>query len=179
MFEVEKRGFLDEHDHDALLRRFKADGISIEEDHRETIFFVIPDATLKITRSLSLGTSKIAYKTGDIARSVAQKEYETSIAFTDFDNAVQTFKHLGFENVQETQQKRFNIQLGSSTLSLKWSIDWGYHFEIDTVVENEEEIASAEAKLLEECAQLSLIPLTASEFSEFCESVQEKYNRTS
>lgn len=176
MFEVELRGFLTEADFHRLRQKLEHDNVALVEDHRETIFFVIPDATLKVARLLSSGTAKIAYKKGDIATNASQEEIEIAISSLDFDVAVQMFQALGFERIQRTSQRRFNAAIGGSDLSLKWSEDWGYHFEIERMVNEESEVPEALTALQDQCVTLGIEPLSENEFSEFCASVEARHS---
>ena len=178
MFEVELRGFLSESDYRGLLKQFTEQALEIEEDHRETTFFIIPNATLKVAKLTSKRQAKVALKLGDIAKSASQKELELDLKESEFDTAVQIFKNLGFSKIQDTRQLRHNVVIDDIVLSLKWSADWGYHFEVEKLVLSEADVKSAMASLKSFCQLHGLSPLSDQEFEDFCNRVQVGYEES-
>ncbi len=176
MLEVEYRGLIVE-DRFEKLRKILTDiAGKAEEDHRDTMFFMIPNCTLKVTRMVSKRSAKIAFKSGDIVRSIAQHEIEIPIPQDSYEDMIAIFKSLGFTQTQATHQIRYNFSIEGCDLSLKWSKDWGYHFEIDCVVASASEIAEAQTKLLKTLNGLQLTPMTEQEFEEFRRRIDAQHN---
>ncbi|MHA7820260.1 MAG: CYTH domain-containing protein [Erythrobacter sp.] len=173
--EVEVRGFLDSEGYANTKSRLQDLGLTGTPDNRITTFFMVDGATLKVTNMVDLTSCKIAYKSGDIARSEFQNEIEIGIDPADFDSVVQMFQSLGFTDIQETKQQRINYEIDSCSLALKWSEDWGYHFEVDKVVSSQSDVASARAKIEQVCKKIGLNPLSDDDFAAFCVEIAEKH----
>jgi adenylate cyclase class IV len=174
--EVELRGFFsDEKEFNDRLAALRAIASSVEEDHRDTVFFMIKDATLKVARLNSKRRAKIAYKGGDIVRSKAQKEIEMEIPYDSYDDAIAMFVALGFSDMQLTQQVRYNLIVGEFEIAMKWSKDWGYHFEAEKVVCGETEAERAELDLAAFCHSHHLRALSEAEFEAFRTAVDTKH----
>lgn len=173
--EVEIRGFLTENKYRNLGKYLDENAKSKTIDDRETVFFMIPGATLKIARQLQKNTAKIALKTGQISKG-GQKEYEIEIKPDAFEEAVDLFKELGFKDIQRTSQKRVDYKYRNwCEISLKWSKDWGYHFEIEKVISKNELMGKTRKKLMEIAKELGLNVISEDEFMEFAAKVDEKY----
>ena len=158
-----------------LLASLKEIASDFEEDHRDTTFFIIPNATLKVARLRSKERAKIAYKSGDIVRSKGQTEIEIDIPYENYDSAIAMFKMLGLNTTQTTQQIRFNLMVQDVEIAMKWSEDWGYHFEVEKMVKREADVDMAQRQLADFCKEHGLTPLSDEEFEEFRISIDANH----
>jgi len=174
--EVEIRGFLNKNKYKKLISFLDKHSRVKDIDHRETVFFIIPKKTLKVTKQISKNSAKIALKVGEIGRNI-QEEYEVSIDPQDFDLMVNLFKKLGFTQVQYTLQKRNNYRYKNYEIAVKWSKDWGYHFEIEKVIQDPALAEETKRELNQFARKLGLKTMSEREFSEFAAKV-DKSHRT-
>lgn len=175
MIEVEVRGFLSKEEFETKLKEFQKISSSFEEDHRDTTFFMLPEATLKVTKMKSKNQSKISYKSGDIVSSVGQEEVELLIPITDYDKAVLIFTKLGLTDKQITEQIRYNFNIDGFEVSLKWSKDWEYHFEVEKLVNDRSQMDNINSEIKEFCSKFKLKPLSEEEFLSFREKVDSNH----
>lgn len=180
MFECEVRGFFkDETTFQQSLTKLKAEADRYEEDHRATTFFMMKDATLKVAHLQSKGKAKIAFKAGDIVHAKAQREIELSLAPDDVANAVAMFEGLGFHDIQQTSQTRYNLWFDEIEVAMKWSKDWGYHFEAELIGQTESDIASNLQRLHIFCENHDLKIVASDEFEAFRQQIDAKHKASS
>lgn len=173
-FEVEFRGFLTEEEFSSKLAWLRESAEDFEEDHRRSVFFILPEKTLKIAHLKSLNTARVTLKIGNISGG-KQRELEMPISVESIGVALQIFTELGYEDKQDTEQLRYNGTIEDVKVSLKWSADWGHHFEAEIVVGTSGEISSAEERLRSFCARFELKALTESEFELFRKTIDLRH----
>lgn len=172
--EVEVRSIFNEDKYNEIKGFLSAHAIDLGEDDRETVFFIIPDKTLKVTKNVSKNNAKISLKVGNI-NTGQQEEIEISIDLLDFNNAVKIFQVLGFDEIQYTLQKRHNYLYEGIELALKFSNDWGYHLEAEMVVDSEDRISEANIKIKELYRKLHLKPLTEREIDKMRKKIDSRH----
>lgn len=175
IYEVETRGRLSIDDYTYLLNLAKKLNLTLDTDDRETVFFILSGKTLKVTKRLSNNNSKIALKLGDIATAKFQEEIEIPFNGDDFTKAVKTFRDLGFKEIQYTFQKRSNFTYKGIVFSIKWSLDWGYHFEAEIVTSDKTNIEPARQNLLAVVHELGLTTMSDDEFKNECDRIDQKH----
>lgn len=182
-FEVEVRGLLSQDEYDRLTSYLEEKSSKKQMDDRKTVFFEIPDATLKVAQRLQVGDAKIALKLGDISKSIAQREVEVTIPEALAEPMVQMLsdllRHLGHDRVQHTQQRRVNYWLGETEWAVKWSQDLGHHFEAEKVVRSEAEVPAARKELVGLTESLGLRILTTAEMNALGERASARHRKLS
>ena len=173
--EVEIRGVLDENKFQQISLYLKENSSNIIIDNRKTVFFIMPGKTLKVSEYVNKHKAKIALKIGDIVKDKSQTEFELYFTSDQFENAVMIFKNLGFTDIQYTAQERTDYEYKNCTISLKWSEDWGYHFEIEKVVSDENIISDTRQYLLAIAGELGLTIMNEQEFGYRCEEIDKKH----
>lgn len=159
--EVELRGVLNEKD-------FKRVGQCLqiadhkEEDNKLTYFFVTEGFILKVTDEESKNKAKITVKVGDETKNILQ-EYEIEIDRKSVVDSVSILRALGFDKVNPVNQKRINYSYKNAEIALKYTPDWGYHFEVEKIVNDIDEVDAARSELEDLCRELSIIPMTPAE----------------
>lgn len=172
--EIELRSLLDKDRYDRLKMFLDTNAQDLGEDNRETVFFIIPGKTLKVTKNLSKNQAKFSLKIGNI-NTGKQEEIEISIDPADFTKMVKIFQTLGFSEIQYTSQKRHNYLYEGIECALKYSDDWGYHFEAEVVVDSEDRISDAKRKIKELYQKLHLKPLTEREIDKMREKIDSRH----
>ena len=178
MIEVELRGFLTEDEFKLKLKELQTISTSFEEDHRDTVFFMLSKATLKVTHMKSKKQAKIAYKAGDINSTTGQDEIEISIPVEEYENTIILFQNLGFTNKQITSQIRYNLKIDNFEVSMKWSRDWGHHFEVEKMVAEPSLVNQAFVDVKEFCMQNGLKVMDTNEFEKFRQRVDAEHRQT-
>lgn len=174
--EVEIRGLLTDEKYNQIINFLDKEGQNKELDDRKTTFFIMPEKTLKITEKISQNKAKISLKTGDIVLDNSQTEFEIEIDPSEFAIAENIFIKLGFNQIQHTEQKRINYDYEEVEFAIKWSVDWGYHFEMEKMVSNESEVGEARETLHKLATKLDLEVMSEEEFGRRCKEIDNKYN---
>jgi len=173
--EIELRGFLTPEGKINLEKQLLNNGILGVEDNRDTTFYIIDRGTLKVAKS-SNGTAKLAFKKGDFVKDDGLVEIEIPIKPEDVEKMNSVLGYLGFNDIQITQQKRTNYDMGNGIeLSVKYSKDWGEHFEIDKVIEDSQDEEKAKAELMDILKEYNLSIATEEEIENLKQRVDGQY----
>lgn len=174
--EVEIRGLLTKREYKQLTALLNQIALDKMKDDRKTTFFIVSGKTLKVTNQISQGSAKIALKTGDLTKVHGQTEYELTILPEQFDTAVELFRQLGYGNmIANSIQRRVNYCYKQSNVSIKWTSEWGYHYEIDKQVDSIQEIEVTREELLQIAQELGVRVMTDTEFEERCARIEATY----
>jgi adenylate cyclase class IV len=157
--EVELRGLLASDEHDRLIERLTREGADFEVDDKDTYFFNFPAGILKVCDESSKDSGKISLKLGDEAHG-ALDETEIQISREDAPRAIHLLSKLGYGDPHHVPQKRTNYFLGSATLSVKYTPEFGHHFELEgDLLDSEARIELEKQRLQEICHAYGLVPL--------------------
>ena len=173
--EHELRGLLSKEEFEALVLRLEKEAIKITDDSKDTHFFVVPEGMiLKLVKSKD-GSEFISFKIGDETVG-GLEEYEIPLK-NGIEDTLRLFNHLGF-NVNYVPQVRTNYFLENGLeISVKHTPDWGYHFEIEYMREDQALNSEQILRLLEdECRILGLQPMSPDEIKDFIRKINEKHN---
>lgn len=173
--EHELRGILSEEEFRILERRLEKEAIKITEDSKDTYFFVTPKGMiLKIVKTKE-GSNFISFKIGDETVG-GLEEYEIPLK-ENVEEALKLFNNLGLK-VNYVPQTRTNYFLENGfEISMKYTPDWRYHFEIEYMGEDKSLQSDEILRLLEdECAILNIKPMIPSEIQNFIHEINKKHN---
>jgi len=176
-FEIELRSMFDKVKYDQLLDFLSKNAEDLGEDDKDVFFFLFPDKLLKVVNNTSQNSAKIVLKLNRIGQASDFDETEVPIQPSDYEKAVEMFKHLGFNEIQNTFQKRHNFIYKGVELALKYSNTWGYHLELEIVVHEESEKDNAEKKIREVAKELEAHILSNEGLAEFTKKVDEDYKK--
>lgn len=174
LIEVELRGLLTPEAYDALQQRLLDEGVSSEADDKETYFFRFPPGILKVCDEISKDRGKISLKIGEEAQGALQ-EREVLLPHDQVDATLDLFRAIGYGEPHQVTQKRTNYFLPTSTLSLKFTEDFRYHFELegepvfDPLLVEEEKL-----HLRQVCAEYGLVPLEPAEVEKRIKAIKER-----
>ena len=172
--EIELRGLLNKSSYQSLKNRLDVEADFLEDDNRETYFFVIPGINFKISNCISQNKAKIALKDGKESNSV-NEEIEIQIMPEELENAKKIFNRLGFTKMNLSKQIRRNYTVRGINISLKWSQDWGYHFEIDSTISSSKNLQSRKQELENFAKELGLTTLSNEEMQHISEKINTKH----
>jgi adenylate cyclase class IV len=74
----------------------------------------------------------------------------------------------------EGEQKRKNYVYKGCEIAVKWSKDYKYHFEIEKVIENKDDVSEVEKELDGVVEELGLVSMTNDELKQFQQKVQDE-----
>ena len=173
--EHELRGLLSKEEFEALILRLEKEAVKIIDDSKDTYFFVVPEGMiLKIVKSND-GREFISFKIGDETVG-GLEEYEIPLK-DGIEDTLRLFGHLGL-NVNYVPQIRTNYFLENGLeISMKHTPDWGYHFEIEYMREDQALNSEQILRLLEdECRILGLRPMSPNEIKHFIRTINKKHD---
>jgi adenylate cyclase class IV len=174
MLEIEKRGFLTEEQYNNLLDFLNKNGKSLGADDKDVVYYIYSDKLLKAVHNISKGNAKISLKMNKIGASSVFPETEVFFSENDFDKIKLIFEKITEpDKVMKGIQKRKNFLYKGCEFAIKWSKEWGYHFEVEIVVKDENEVSKAEEKLEEVAKELEIKILTENELKEFTKKAEE------
>lgn len=165
MIEVEKRAVLDRAKYQSMGNALIAQGaVDDGSNDTESVFYVEKDWQLKVQHLVSQQKAKIAWKSGGLDGAAVRKEVEILIHPEDFDSAKEVIAAIASSaDVYPTSQKRHDYILDGISIAVKYSDDWGYHMELDMVVENERQATVALSRITELAGRLGVQLLTPDE----------------
>jgi len=177
--EVELRGMLTSDEFKRVQKYLESKSTSCQADNKTTYFFVTHGVILKVTDEYSNNKAKITIKAGDETISIL-KEYEIGIPRSSVEDAVFLFKSLGYSKINHIKQVRINYSYKFAEIALKHTPDWGFHFEIEAVIEA---VTDAEAKanrlkqkLYQLCDELDIVPMTPKQIKEKIEDINKSHS---
>jgi len=146
------------------------------EDDKDVYFFLLPDRIVKVVNNVSQKTAKIVMKLNRIGRGTSDfEEIEIPIDPADFSKAVKLFSALPFDQIQNSYQKRHNYLLDGVGLALKWTDSWGYHLELEIMVNDKKKREEAEAKIQKVAQKLGVKIMSEEELKIFTQKIDENY----
>jgi len=174
--EIEFWAMFDEAKYNQLGDLLNSVAQDLGEDDKNVYFFILPAKLLKVSNNISKQTAKITLKLEKIGKGNAFEELEIPISPDEVDKSVHLFKELGFDYIVESFQKRHNYLYEGVELALKYSKDWGYHLELEIVVDDESKKDAAIAMIKRVAEKLKVTLMTNEELLEFTKKF-EKQNK--
>ena len=176
--EIELRSVFDRKKHNELKEFLDKNAEDLGEDDKDVFFFLLPDKITKATHNVSKKTAKIVIKLNRIGRGTSDfEEIEIPINPSDFDKAVKLFSALPFDQIQNSYQKRHNYLLDGVEIALKWTESWGYHMELEIVVDDVAKREEAENKIRKVAEKLGVQIMSEEELKDFTKKIDENYKK--
>lgn len=175
--EVELRSLIDESKFISLSKFLKKSGEFLGEDNKDTYFFLFPDKLLKVTNNTSTKTAKISLKLNRIGKGSDAKEIEIPISPNDVTKTLEAFKILGLPDVEYSYQFRNNYKYKDVEIAVKYTESWGFHVELEILVEEKKDAKNAKTKLIKLAKELDLQIATDEQLTELVSKVTKGYRR--
>jgi predicted adenylyl cyclase CyaB len=172
--EVEHLSRFSKEEHDRLLAFLYENGKDLGQDDKNVYFFTFPDKLLKVTDNISKNTAKITGKLNRIGEGSGFEEVEFLIARADVEKAVMIFKLFGFTNVHDSFQSRRNFEYNGVEIALKYSEMWGYHAELEIVINDETKKAEADRQIMAVAKNLGVTLMTEDELKKFIQKKESE-----
>ena len=174
--EIEYRSMIDKKKNDELLEFLRAYAEKdLGEDDKMTYFFILPDKLLKVVNNISKRSAKLVLKLNKIGHGSDFEEIEVPISQSNVENSAKMFELLGFTDVQKSFQKRHNFIYRGVEFAIKYSEEWGYHVELEMVVNNLDQKPDAEKKIAAIAKELNLKLMTDEELKKFTKEIDDKH----
>ena len=176
-FEIEFRCLINETEFEKLNTKLKKDGKYLGPDNKDTYFFLLPDKLLKVTKNASSAKAKISLKMNRIGNGSDFEEIEIGIIPEDTEKAVKMFEMLGFDDGQSVFQFRDNYEYKDVTISIKYTESWGFHVELETLVDDISKKAAAEEHIRQVADQLGLTIMDEEHLKAFTAKIDDGWKR--
>jgi adenylate cyclase class IV len=174
--EIEFRARFGKKKYESLKRFLGARAKDLGEDDKDVHFFMFPDKLVKVVDNVSRKSAKIVLKLNKIGRGSDFEEIEIPVPRKDFGKAGRMFLGMfGAKNHMRSFQKRRNYLYKGVELALKWSKVWGYHLELEMVVDNIRKKAIAEKKIRTVAEELDVILMADGELKKFTGEAERKH----
>lgn len=173
-FEVEIKGILTKAKYNELIAFLRKKCNGVERDDKITYFFITKHFILKVTHELSKRRAKITVKGGDETEQILS-EFEIPIPVFKVEEAVRLFQALGFSQFNRIRQKRINFFYKSFEIAIKYSKDWGYHFEAEAMANTKKEAHQKIKNLEKICNELGIKPMSAEEIKQKIEQINKAH----
>lgn len=172
--EVELRGLLTEAQYNALVERLDHEGVRVEEDDKDTYFFNVPRGIFKVCNEISKGQGKLSLKVGS-EETGALEEREIVFKQQQVKDFLKFFGALGYSEYHHVPQKRKNYFLDGATLSLKFTPDFQYHFELEgELIEDESLVERAKNRLKGICNTYGIVPMDPEEIASRVKEIRKR-----
>lgn len=107
----------------------------------------------------------------------AFEEIEFLIARTDVEKAVMLFKLFGFTNVHDSFQSRRNFEYNGVEIAVKYSEMWGYHAELEIIIDDEWKKAEADQQIMATAKKLGITLMTEDELKKFIQKKESELKK--
>ncbi len=167
MIEIEKRGLLSLEKYNELLSFLDKSAESLGEDDKDVVYYIYPDKLLKVVHNLSKKNAKVSLKMNKLGDGASTLETEVVFISEDFKNMKYILDVVGqAPQTIEGNQKRRNYIYKDCEIAVKWSKDYGYHFEIEKVTENKNNIEKMEKEIESIAEDLDVVLMTNEEIKQ-------------
>lgn len=174
--EIEFRARFGKGKYKSLKRFLNTHARKLGRDGKDVFFFMFPNKLLKVVNNVSRKTAKISLKLNKIGKGSDFEEIEVPINQRDFEKTAQMFLTMfGVKNSMRSFQRRHNYLYKGVEIALKWSAVWGYHMELEVVVNDKERQSLAERKIREVANKLGVKIMTDGELKKFTREAEKKY----
>jgi len=174
--EIEFRALLTKDKYDNLKDFLNTNSKNLGEDNKDVYFFILPDKLVKIVNNISKKSAKLVIKLNKIGKSDDFEETEVSIRTEDVNNAVEILTLLNFtDNIMHFYQKRHNYLYKGVEIALKYSDIWGYHAELEIVIDDKSKKSKAESKIKKIANELNIKLMSNKELIKFTKRAEQNY----
>lgn len=175
--EIEFRSRFDEKKYNELKNFLSSNAQDLGEDDKDVYFFIFSDKLIKTVNNASKKNAKIVLKLNKIGKGSNFEEIEVPIAQEDFGKVTTIFKAVLTCDSMHTFQKRHNYLYKDVELALKWSEIWGYHLELEIVINSPSQKAETEKKIITVAEELGIKIMSDQELRKFTENAEADYKK--
>lgn len=170
--EIEFRSRFDKNKYDEVFEFLRKNAVDLGADDKRVWFFVMPEKLLKVTHNISKASAKITLKLTKIGFGTSFEEIEFPIEQNDVEKAIKVFTEIGHEYLVEPSILRHDFSYQGVEIALKYSKTWGYHLELEILVESKGQEKDAEEKIKAVAAELGIKLMSEEELRVFTQNVE-------
>lgn len=171
MHEVELRGRLSKDAYLHLKQRLDRLATGKRND-KKSQFFVFQRGILKVSEHKQAKKTILSLKLGDETRN-SLEELEVTLSPGMFTPAVNLLEKLGYTRRELVEQLRIDYEIDDISIAIKYTPDWGYHFEVEKMSKSSmSDQQRTREDLLSFCQTLNIYPMTEEELARFLVSIK-------
>lgn len=176
--EIEFRSVFGEAQYVKIQEFLNKNAKDLGKDDQDVRFFLLPDKIVKVANKVSKNAAKIIIKLNRLGRGSSDfEEIEIPIDPSDFNKAIKLFSSLPFDQIQNIYQKRHNYEYKGVELALKYTESWGYHMELEIVVDDRSKKEEAGEKIKEVAKELGIKIMSEQEITNFAKKIDGQYEK--
>jgi len=174
--ELEYRALISKPEHHKLMAFLDENAKDLGEDDKDVFFFILPDKLLKVVDNKSQKSAKIVLKLNRIGHGSDFEEIEIPIDPREVEKSVYMFKSLGFNDIQQSFQKRHNFEYKGVELAVKHSDNWKYHVELEILLNDADQQPEAEKQIRAVAEELGLKIMDDEELKVFTAKIDAEHH---
>ena len=137
MLEIEFRSIFNQEKYNELKVFLDERAENLGEDNKDCYYYIFKDKLVKLVDNISQNSAKISLKLNKIGDGPAFPELELYFSQDQFKTAKTILENvMAPDKVMNGLQKRNNYKYKGCQIALKHSDAWGYHLEIEKVIES-------------------------------------------
>ena len=176
--EVELRSLIDEKKFIELNDFLIKNGEDLGEDDKDSYFYHLPDKLIKVVNSETKNSAKLTLKLQKIGLGDDFEEIDVNFLPKDIDNVLRILEILGYgENHLYSYQNRHNYLYKGVEFAIKYTVSWGFHCEMEIVIDNKEDVSKTIKQIEEIALELGLKTMSNDESKEFMKKIITGWER--
>lgn len=175
MFEVEFRSRFNYRKFKKVKNYLDKHAEKLGQDDKDCYFYIFPDKLLKIVNNISKKNAKISLKLNRLGKGVLFPEIEFYFPQEQFKNSIKLFNALSLPaKVIREKQKRINYKYKNCEIALKHSKSWGYHLEIEKIIDKKEKKQKAKSDIRKIAQEIGVKLMSEKEIKTFIKKFESK-----
>ena len=174
--ELEYGACITEADYLRLRDFLSKEGKTIGSDNKDTHFFIWLDKVVKVVFNKDSEKAKISLKPGRIGKQSHFDEIELLIDIGQAEKAVEFFKTMSPDDIQFVYQFRTNYEYKGVEIALKYTRSWGFHVELEIMLDSVEEKEKADLRIKKVASELGLEIMQDDELAEYTTKIDSGHN---
>ncbi len=176
--EVELRSLIDEKKFIELNDFLIKNGKDLGEDNKDSYFYHLPDKLIKVVNSETKNSAKLTLKLQKIGLGDDFEEIDVNFLPKDMNNVLRILDILGYgENHLYSYQNRHNYLYKGVEFAIKYTVSWGFHCEMEIVIDNKENVPKTIKQIEEVASELGLKTMSNDESKEFMKKILTGWER--
>ncbi len=170
--EIEYRALLTEAEFLTLQSFLKEYAELLGNDNKDTFFYIWNDKVIKIVQNAGTMATKMVLKPGRIGEQSHFEETELKIDPEMFETSKKFCEQLVPEKIMRAFQFRTNYLYKNVEIALKYTQSWGFHVELEIMVESESQKGKAEEEIRNVANEMNLHILDDSELKKLTSELE-------
>jgi adenylate cyclase class IV len=145
--EIEHRSLITEQDFLRLREFLNSNAENLGNDNKDTFFYVWSDKVIKVVENKETGKAKMVLKPGRLHKQSHFHESELTILAAEVEQAKIFCESLEPEKIMRAYQFRTNYKFKGVELALKYTQSFGFHMELEVMVDDLSKKPEAEQQI--------------------------------